>query len=185
MIRAPTGQRWRWRLLTLTVILAIACRSGRPTEQNARIVLERAPCFGFCPAYRVVVEGDGTVRFTGLGDRAGRADSARVSPEAVRALADRFNKADFFGMDTAYTPGARGCGIHAIDHAYATLTADIGGRARTVRHYLGCTGTESPDSIASRQEDRPGALGALTRLAAAVDSVAGTSRWLGEPPPSR
>jgi hypothetical protein len=168
--------------LVLIVSLASACRPARPTDENARIVLERAPCFGFCPAYRVVVESDGTVRFTGIGDRAGRTDSARVSPEAVRALAAQFDEAKFFAMDSAYIPTERGCGIHATDHAYATLTAEIGGRVKSVRHYLGCTGTENPDSIAGRQEDRPGALGALTRLATAVDSVAGTSRWLGEPP---
>jgi hypothetical protein len=168
-------------LLTLTAILASACGPARLAEQNARIVLERAPCFGSCPTYRVVVESDGAVRFTGMGDRAGRTDSARVSPDAVRALAARFDEAGFFAMDSAYTPGQRGCGIFATDHAYTTLTAETGGRAKSVRHYLGCTGTEKADSIAAKQEDRPGALGALTRLATAVDSVAGTSRWLGEP----
>lgn len=32
--------------------------------RNVRIVLERTQCYGHCPAYRVEIDGDGTVLFT-------------------------------------------------------------------------------------------------------------------------
>jgi uncharacterized protein DUF6438 len=172
--------------VTLAIALA-ACHAAPPAAPDARVALERTSCFGFCPAYRVVLYSDGSVRFTGMGDRAGRSDSASIAPDEVRALATRFEEAGFFAMDSAYTPGERGCGISATDHPYATLTARIGGREKTVRHYYGCTGTENVDSLKAWYVDsasnspanRRGPLGTLARLAMAVDSLAGTSRWVG------
>jgi hypothetical protein len=165
-----------------TSVFAIAsvagCRPAAPPAQHARVVLERTPCFGVCPTYRVTLEPDGAVRFVGLDPELPRSDSARVSPEAVRALAARFDEAGFFTMDSAYVQGQRGCGIFATDHAYENLTAEIGGRTKTIRHYLGCTGTNNADSIPAARANRAGPLATLERLAAEVDSVAGTGRWL-------
>lgn len=178
--RPPLGDRHvhRFAPYAFAIAAAAACRPAAPPSESARIVLEREPCFGFCPTYRVSLEPDGAVRFVGLNPQRPRSDSARVSPEAVRLLAHRFEEAGFFAMDSAYVPGERGCGINATDHAYVNLTAALAGRTKTVRHYLGCTGTENADSIPAARANREGALGKLERLAAEVDSAAGTSRWL-------
>jgi hypothetical protein len=170
-------------LMMIAVASAVlGCRAA-PPQERARIVLERSVCFGFCPAYRVSLATDGVVRFEGL-DSAAVRDSGTISADTVRALARRFEEAGFFGMDSAYVPGEPGCGIHATDNPYATLTLDVGGRQKIVRHYYGCMGVARGDGSGGIHPPT-GAVAALASLATQVDSAAGTARWLQRAPRGR
>lgn len=128
------------------------------------VTLERGPCFGTCPVYRVSLGGDGKVDFTGARfvARIG-ADTARVAPEQFRRLVDSLDADGFFALADEYVSNSPGCGRYATDAPTVTVSVRSGERSKTVRHDHGCTGA-------------PRALTGMERL---IDSVAGTARWTG------
>ncbi len=145
---------------------AVACsRTPQPAAADSSIVasLTRGPCRGFCPEYRVDVYRNGTVRYTGTRNvSSAGAQSAAISPDSVRALAQAIRSSDFARFDSAYTYGSAGCGRYVTDLPVVTLVADMGTETKTVVHDPGCSG----------------APGFLRILAARIDSVTGTSRWI-------
>lgn len=124
--------------------------------------LERGPCEGTCPAYRVVVHADGLVEWYGLGFVAvGGQDTHRLTPErlgqlgeALQALERRMERGE-----------ATGCG-DLVDAPTATLSWRTGGANRKVAGPLGC-----------------GLLGEgqaawLDEAVEKVEGVIGVSRWV-------
>jgi Domain of unknown function (DUF6438) len=131
------------------------------------VTLERGPCFGTCPVYRVSLAGDGTVEFVGTRfvAREGTATS-RIAPERVDSLVRSLEAAGYFALADAYVPGAPACGRYATDAPTVVTTVRTAGRDKTVRHDHGCAG--APDELAD-----------MERL---IDSVAGTARWVARGP---
>jgi hypothetical protein len=77
--------------------------SGVRDTSNVVITLERTPCFGTCPAYRVVVYGNGTVVYKGTAFVAVEgAQKSQVSPQAVRDLVGEFYSTGFFSLSDRY-----------------------------------------------------------------------------------
>jgi hypothetical protein len=162
----------RRALLALGAALA-ACgpRAPRaPAPETAAtpatvVALERGPCFGTCPVYRVTLSADGLVEFVGTRfvSRVG-ADSARIAPEAVDGLVRALEAGGFFALADAYVPDAPACGRYHTDAPTVSLSVQAPERAKTVRHDHGCGG--APEE--------------LTRLEHLVDSVAGSTRWIGQ-----
>src|SRR5262245_40096064 len=93
--------------VTVFLVCLISCgpRAPMPAADRARsdrlgdsLVLERTPCFGSCPAYRVRVTRGGQVRFESRNPRdSGRVGEASVDSIAVDAL---FHKAASLGLDS-------------------------------------------------------------------------------------
>jgi len=151
---------------------------------QARVVLERTPCFGLCPAYRLELRADGAVTFEGLNRYAKKTAIKQVGPSAVDSLAAYLDRAGFFSLSDSYTPGLAGCRQHATDHPSFRLTLIRGGRTKTIEYYYGCLGdtiADSPDSVMNALHHQTGVRALLTQMAAAVDSVAGASAWLTRP----
>jgi len=130
----------------------------------AVVTLERGPCFGTCPVYRVSLSSGGTVEFVGTRfvSRVGT-DSAQVSAGVVDSLVRWLETAGFFGLADAYVPDAPTCGRYHTDAPVVTTSVTAPGRSKTVRHDHGCGG--APEE--------------LTGLEHLIDSVAGTARWIG------
>jgi Domain of unknown function (DUF6438) len=128
------------------------------------VTLERGPCFGTCPVYRVSLSSGGTVEFVGTRfvSRAGT-DTARVAAGAVESLMQSLETAGFFGLADAYVPDAPACGRYHTDAPTVTISVTAPDRSKTVRHDHGCGG--APEQ--------------LTGLEQLIDSVAGTARWIG------
>src|SRR4051812_20510121 len=128
------------------------------------VTLERGPCFGTCPVYRVSLEGNGKVDYAGTRfvTRVG-SDTARVTPDEVGRLVDSLDAAGYFALADEYVSNSPACGRYATDAPTATISVRSGGRSKSVRHDHGCVGA-------------PKALGGMERL---IDSVAGTARWTG------
>lgn len=151
----------------------IAFPAGAPTD--AAITLERSACFGSCPDYRVTVHGDGLVEFdTGNDHFAGTAaqvhlaynghnvllpgrHTAHVDPATVARLIERFRAAHFFGLKKEYVYGA-------TDNPTQVLTVRVGNASKAVTDYIG-TQAGMPQAVRDLEE--------------AVDTVAGTARWVG------
>jgi hypothetical protein len=158
-------------LLALTACLAgcgpRAARVPAPeaaSSAGTMVALERGPCFGTCPVYRVSLEGDGKVGFTGTRfvTRVGH-DTSRVAPDQVGRLVDSLDAAGFFALADEYVLNSPACGRYATDAPTVTISVRSGERSKTVRHDHGCVGA-------------PKTLTGMERL---IDSVAGSARWTG------
>ena len=158
------------RLTLLVTMAACGPRAPQPPEPDAAsasgtvITLERGPCFGTCPVYRVSLLGNGTVQFEGMRfvNRVG-ADTSRVAPEAVDRLVRSLDAGGFFALADAYVSDAPACGLYHTDAPTVTISVQAPGRTKSVRHDHGCR--DAPDQ--------------LTSLEHLIDSVAGTARWTG------
>ena len=163
-------RRIRYAHLIGFTMMAIGtgCTRGAQPVSNAGdsslvATLERGPCRGRCPQYRVDVYENGKVLFDGrqnvssTGAQSGTASVGRVR-ELMRAIAT----SGFATVDTAFVYGSANCGTYYTDLPVMTLSAKVGLRMKRVQRDPGCQG----------------APGFLRTLEAQVDSVAGTSRWI-------
>lgn len=128
------------------------------------VTLERTPCFGRCPVYRVTISRSGLVQFEGkrfVADSG--SDSARISSEAVTDLLGQLEQGGFYGFDEKYVAGSMGCGPYATDLPGVITSVDDGQRVKRIEHDHGCS--EAPSALASLENK--------------IDQVAGTARWTG------
>ena len=138
---------------------------GGAVSADARVTMQRLPCYGTCPVYSIEITADGTVTFTGeryvdsVGIR-----TAAIAPDTVAALVEELVAHDFFDFADRYTDGAQECGSYHTDAPGVILTLRTGGRVKSVEHDHGCGGAPP----------------ALRRLQDRVDSVAGVDRWIGQ-----
>jgi uncharacterized protein DUF6438 len=161
--------------ITGVVVAATACNPARsaPTAQAVdadSLVLDRTVCFGFCPAYRLTIAGNGAVRFvtTARSDTVQRGDT--ISPRDFQSLIREAHRIGFFSLPQDIAADRTLCPMKATDHPTVTVTIFRADSAHQVVDYRGCyAGTDL--SVTS-------ALGALHRFESAVDSVAGSKRWL-------
>jgi hypothetical protein len=128
------------------------------------VTLERGPCFGTCPVYRVSLSADGSVVFAGTRfvTRVGT-DTSRARPGVVDSLVRSLDAGGFFALADAYLPDAPVCGPYHTDAPTVSISVQAPGRDKTVRHDHGCMGA-------------PAELTGMERL---IDSIAGTERWTG------
>ncbi|MFN8484799.1 MAG: DUF6438 domain-containing protein [Anaerolineae bacterium] len=144
-----------------TAVSSAATRSpaGTPVGDldHVIITLERGPCFGACPTYKVTLQGTGEVTWEGkrfvkvVGPASGQ-----VSPEAVRGLLGEMLAAGYFEMNDKYTKA------NATDMPSAVTSVTLSGRAKTIDHYYG-------DNSAPK---------ILTDLEKRIDEVANTAQWI-------
>jgi hypothetical protein len=129
----------------------------QPSAGPVEITLTRTVCFGFCPAYTVVITGEGQVTYTGrrFVNVAGE-QHATISPEAVQGLLRRFDAIPFDSLDDAYR-------AQVTDLPTTTIVLERNGHRKVVVDYGG-------PSVGMPQEVRD--------LQTEIDRVAGTSRWV-------
>ena len=126
-----------------------------------KIVLERSVCYGFCPAYRVEIDGDGSVIFDGGSSVAAKGrQTDTVSRVAVRALYARFRQAQFFWLLDSY---------HApiTDLPTYTVTIFYDGHSKSVVDYAGVV-IGMPKNVVGLEH--------------AIDDLANTARWIKTAP---
>ena len=125
-------------------------------DSEIAITLQRWGFFGSCPSYSVTMRNYGIV-FEGRGYTvvAGK-HTASVDPDEVRRLAQRFIEADFYSMEPNYTAMVTDCPTY-------TLSIGVDGVSKEVIDYMG---------------DWVGMPPVITDLENAVDSLAGTDRWI-------
>lgn len=153
-----------------------ACHPVPATDAAARVVaadslvLERSVCFGFCPAYRLTIHPNGAVHFvaTPRGDTVQRVDT--VAPRSFAYLVSEARRSGFFNLPTDIVADTTLCAARATDHPTATVTVFRGDSTHTVVDYQGCY--MSP-ALGTAPALRP-----LRLLESAIDSVAGSKRWL-------
>jgi hypothetical protein len=144
----------------LLVFVLDGCRSQGPAPSAGgasssadSIVLERTRCYGTCPAYRLSLARSGAVHFQSLnpGDSA-RVGTGTLAPGAFDALVAEAARIGFAGLPERII-GTPVCG---------QMVTIFGGGAKRVEDYHGCRGVP-PE---------------LRRFETAIDSAAGSSRWV-------
>jgi hypothetical protein len=143
---------------------AISASADQPV-----ITLARTACFGSCPVYVVELLPSGDVVFTGMkhvaeiGVRKATigAESYGQAVEAVRA--SRFDK-----LQRSYVASADGCESNTSDHPTLKISVELNGIVEMVLRGEGCDGSRIKDDLTG-----------VDRLAAQIDRIAGTSRWIG------
>jgi ankyrin repeat protein len=119
--------------------------------------LERTLCRGSCPSYIVSIAGDGTVRFDGRASVAiPGLHGAHISLDAVTQLIQQFRAANFLAALPKYRSDW-------TDNSTQTLSLHINGQVKTVVDYIGL---------------EVGLPLAIRNLETALDSAAGTERWI-------
>lgn len=152
----------RLRRFFLAFIGAFAVSACAPTTTTAaegpvRITLTRSVCFGFCPAYRVTITGDGEVTY--VGDRFVNVTGERRAtvPRAdVERLLRRFDEIGFDQLRDAYR-------AQVTDLPTYTVTLERDGRSQTVLDYGG-VGAGMPRAVRELQDE--------------IDRVANTGQWV-------
>lgn len=125
--------------------------------KDVRITLSRGWCLGACPVYKVEIDGDGTVIYSGEDHVAVRGEQrAHVSQEAVARLVEMFRKADYFSLQDSYRADVR-------DLPSFTTSITIGTRTKSVVDYVGVK-VGMPQDVMDIED--------------AIDGVAGTKRWI-------
>jgi len=163
--------------LLVAAAMASACARGapevpavdsRPTPEvraAGSVSLERGPCYGTCPVYKLSVELSGAVWFEGRRFVADTGVSTATVPAArVDSLLAELEAAGYFRLADRYTMGEPGCDRYATDLPTVIIELRAGGRTKRVEHDHGCAGA-------------PAALSAMERR---IDEVAGVGRWVGE-----
>ena len=164
MMRASVVQ-----LVALSIIASsAACKKTAtmdvaPADPSLVASLDRGPCHGTCPVYRVELYGDGRVRFEGkqhvgaMGSRDGNTTTSAVQ-NFMRAVA----ATDFATADPSYVMGSAGCGSYATDLPMMTLSVKVGVRMKAVQYDIGCRSAPK----------------FLRTLEAQLDTAARTAPWI-------
>lgn len=150
------------RRFILTLFGALALSACAPVEAPAQegpvmITLTRSVCFGFCPAYRVTISGDGQVTYVGerfvnvAGER-----RATIPREDVQRLLRRFDEIGFDQLRDSYR-------AEVTDLPTYTVTLEHNGRRKTVTDYGGVS-AGMPRAVRELQDE--------------IDRVANTGQWV-------
>ena len=122
-----------------------------------KLSLQRTPCHGQCPVYRVTVRGTGEVRYFGEANVARTGEHRwRISERRLERLAEASERARYPRLEDRYTnrefTGAPGC-LTCIEYE--------DGSSKSVHHYHG----------------DPSAPDALTELEDEIDRILGVERY--------
>lgn len=150
---------------------AVRANSGStPPVPESGITLERSTCFGNCPAYRVTVDANGQVTFTGQAHVQTTQATGHATPAQLAAIHDALARADFDAMRASYASRDDGCDMVMSDQPGIRITVGRSSGSHSVDFYLGCTGPLA-DAVRPRIE----------QLANSIDKQLDTRRWIGTP----
>jgi hypothetical protein len=161
--------------LSVFPMLGVAFTPNRAAAQRTAgldsVVLERTPCFGTCPAYRLSIVRGGLVSFRSR-DRGDTAYWARdaVAASALDTIERRAERFGFFDLPEDITKDPVLCKDRATDHP-TIIVGLFGQRSKRVIYYTGCYAQCCEHSRAQRLQN-------FDRLATSIDSITDSSRWL-------
>jgi hypothetical protein len=127
------------------------------TSKIRKITLERTPCYGPCPVYKVTVSGTGEVEYFGEAhvDRAGT-HRWRISRRRLQRLEEAFKRAKYLHLEDDYTE----YGVADAPGCLTSVEYDDGS-SKSIAHYHG----------------DPAAPDALTELEDEIDRIVGVERY--------
>jgi len=127
----------------------------KPTEYpNVVITIERTPCFGTCPDYKMTINGDGRVVYEGESFvKITGTQTTQLSQDKIKQLVDEFHQVDYFSLKDEYT-------AHITDLPTTITSITIDGKTKKVVNYYGA----------------PKKLGELENK---IDEITNSKNWVG------
>jgi ankyrin repeat protein len=123
---------------------------------SIKITFGRSQCFGTCPAYKVVIHGDGTIDYHGEAFVAIRGDHHGNLPRAViEELVEQFHKAKFFWLFDHYA-------AEIVDNPMQEISIAFDGRSKSVFDSAGEM-VGLPTSVRNLEDE--------------IDQLVGIERW--------
>jgi hypothetical protein len=140
--------------LSVCFLFMAASLAAHAASYNIVITLERTPCLGNCPNYKVTIHGDGSVVYQGRIDVAvkGRRKS-KISPEMMRKLVQELHDIDFFHWHEKE--------VMCVDYPETRISATVDGQHNEIIE--GC--------------NQPGR---ILDLANEIDTISGAKLFIGK-----
>ncbi|MBP7415582.1 MAG: DUF6438 domain-containing protein [Pyrinomonadaceae bacterium] len=171
------------RILVLTSALlfcgSFSAYSQQDIPKDFILTLERTMCFGWCPAYTLTINADGTVKFTPDGGFAYRGNgpmpklplTGKITNGQLSTLLSEVKRVNFFSLRGDYGQAGGSnrsskCPEYWTDSPSATIRIVANGKRKTVSHYLGCSGTKT--------------LSDLEKFEVGIDKIANTDQWTSQ-----
>jgi D-alanyl-D-alanine carboxypeptidase len=127
------------------------------TYNDLVITLERTPCHGFCPVYKLTIDGDGTVVYEGIDFVSTKnREETTISREKIEQLIEEFESIDYFSLNDKYTE------LTITDAPSAITSITLGGKTKTIEHYHG--------DFSAPEE--------LTELEDKIDEIVNSEQWI-------
>lgn len=155
-------------VICLVAVIAVIWKANQPTTADEPdevvITLERTPCFGNCPVYKLTIQGDGTLNYEDRTYMYEEKDPVEavfgvettISRDKVKEIISEFEKAKYFSLNDRYME-------RTITDAETVITSiTINGNTKTIEHYRG-------DFSAPKK---------LTKLEDRIDEIVNTSQWI-------
>ena len=109
-------------------------KSGKRIEAFDELSIERTPCYGLCPTYRITISRTGEVQYEGIAHVAVKgAASAQLGDAELQQLISAVNDADFFALRDSYVDELDGCPTVWTDNASVIITVKAVGQRKTIR----------------------------------------------------
>ena len=126
------------QVATCLLLTSFALASDRAESEIATVTLERTPCFGACPVYKLTVHRSGQVEYEGkdhVREKGPRTGS--ISAEDFNKLVKKIEQINFFGLNDRYD-GKRpdGSGVTVTDLPTRKTTVTKENRTKTVENYF-------------------------------------------------
>ena len=136
-------------------------------------MLERTLCYGTCPAYRLRLSSTGRAQFRSRNPNdLGRVHSDTLPSGGFYFLMEMAEQIGFFELpDRIDGADSTWCPDHATDHPTYIGTIYSGSWRKRVVYYTGCYTGVGEHTVAE-------SLGRLRQFFSAIDSVAGSDRWV-------
>lgn len=130
------------------------------SASDTLIKMERTLCYGFCPAYELIIQENGKITFVG---KEHVAHKGRAEDEMPQENMDNLMQAvrESYFMEIPSNPD---CKTRMTDLPSVFLTIEIDGRRHYVNHYHGCKGFKYEGELYDLEEK--------------IDSLAGVGRWV-------
>ncbi len=155
--------------------LAIPDKSGAPDLSGVEIQFTRTSCFGSCPAYSLVLRGDGRGEYEGRGwvKLVGKAEFTLAS-EVLLEILDRFEGMNFLERTPGELPTM-------VDGTFEFFHLDVDGRTRDFSNYWVMPGEVKRAKAMGQpiSQDLLDLNEQLTALATLIDERVHVEQWIG------
>jgi hypothetical protein len=144
-------------ILAAAILIYLFYLRAAASPEGILITIERTPCFGTCPDYRLEIDGSGKVVYEGRGFVEVKGTrTAYISERKVRELAAEFERIGFYQLEDHYA-------IPATDLPSVIVSINFEGKSKTVNIYGG------------------GAPKELMDLVEQIEETVNVSHWVGKP----
>ena len=165
----------RYILSVLLLLLSTAFTFAQQSiPKDTFITLERTPCFGTCPFYKLTILADGKVEFEPKRMTkkyklvSGKLITSQITQDKLKQLITEFESIGYFSLENIYGRSDfkedKNCPEMWTDYSTAFTSILINGKSKQINHYHGCQGSAILEK--------------LTKLEDKIDEIVNTKQWL-------